>query len=42
MAEKLMHVTRDYAKGSSMQNILLKRLHADGILEADDMPLLLI
>lgn len=39
MAEKLMHVTRSYAKGSSMQNILLKRLHSSGILEADDMPL---
>ena len=39
MAEKLLHVTRDYAKGSSMQNIMLKRLHAGGILEADDMPL---
>jgi len=38
MAEKLMHVTTDYAKGSSMQNIFLKRLHAAGILEADDMP----
>ncbi|MEH7347097.1 GMC family oxidoreductase [Bacillus sp. JJ1532] len=39
MAEKLLHVTRDYAKGSSMQNVMLKRLHANGILEADDMPL---
>ncbi|WP_257009376.1 GMC oxidoreductase [Bacillus sp. 7884-1] len=39
MAEKLLHVTRDFAKGSSMQNILLKRLHSHGILEADDMPL---
>ena len=39
MAEKLLHVTRSYAKGSSMQNILLKRLHGNGILEADDMPL---
>ena len=38
MAEKLMHVTTDYAKGSSMQNTLLKRLHAGGILEANDMP----
>ena len=38
MAEKLMHVTTDYAKGSSMQDILLKRLHAGGILEANDMP----
>ncbi|NIK80302.1 gluconate 5-dehydrogenase [Paenibacillus castaneae] len=39
MAEKLMNVTRDYAKGSSMQNRLLKQLHANGVLEADDMPL---
>ncbi len=39
MAEKLMHVTRDYAKGSSMQNVMLKRLHGNGVLEADDMPL---
>ncbi|WP_438347524.1 GMC oxidoreductase [Paenibacillus sp. FA6] len=38
MAEKLLHVTTDYAKGSSMQNTLLKRLHAGGILEANDMP----
>ena len=39
MAERLLHTTKDYAKGSSMQNIMLKRLHAGGILEADDMPL---
>lgn len=39
MAEKLLHTTRDWANGSSMQNIMLKRLHAAGILEADDMPL---
>lgn len=38
MAEKLMHVTTDYAKGSSIQNILLKKLHAGGIFEANDMP----
>ncbi len=38
MAEKLMNVTTDYAKGSSIQNTLLKRLHAGGILEANDMP----
>lgn len=38
MAEKLLHVTTDYAKGSTMQNILLKKLHAGGILEANDMP----
>lgn len=39
MAEKLMHVTTEYARGSSMQRILLNRLHAGGITEADDMPL---
>ncbi|WP_342433325.1 GMC oxidoreductase [Neobacillus sp. FSL H8-0543] len=39
MAEKLLHVTKDYAKGSSMQNRMLKQLHGGGILEADDMPL---
>jgi hypothetical protein len=39
MVEKLLHVTRDYAKGSSMQKKLLKRLQSHGILEADDMPL---
>ncbi len=33
-----MHVTTDYAKGSSMQNNLLKWLHEGGILEANDMP----
>ena len=38
MAEKLLHTTTDYAKGSSMQNVFLKRLHAAGILEAKDMP----
>lgn len=38
MAEKLLHVTTDYAKGSSMQNVFLERLHAAGILEADNMP----
>src|SRR3954451_5545560 len=38
MAEKLLHVTTDYAKGSSMQDVFLKRLHAAGILEAADMP----
>lgn len=39
MAEKLLHVTTSYAKGSSMQNVLLKRLHANGIIDANDMPL---
>ncbi len=38
MAEKLLHVTTDYAKGSSMQKVFLRRLHGEGILEADDMP----
>ncbi|RHW35921.1 GMC family oxidoreductase [Lysinibacillus yapensis] len=38
MAEKLLHTTMDYAKGSSMQDIMLKRLHGEGILEARDMP----
>ncbi|SDN55921.1 gluconate 5-dehydrogenase [Psychrobacillus sp. OK028] len=38
MAEKLLHVTTDYAEGSSMQKILLRKLHAGGILEANDMP----
>ncbi len=39
MAEKLLHTTTDYAKGSSMQDIMLRRLHANGIFEAKDMPL---
>ena len=39
MAEKLLHVTTDYAKGSSMQDRMLRRLHAGGILEANNMPL---
>jgi choline dehydrogenase-like flavoprotein len=39
MAERLLHTTRDYAKGSSMQDRMMKRLHGHGILEADDMPL---
>lgn len=39
MAERLLHTTRDFAKGSSMQNVMMKRLHGEGILEADDMPL---
>ncbi len=39
MAEMLLHVTRDYAKGSFMQNRMIKRLHGEGILESDDMPL---
>ncbi|WP_253724342.1 GMC oxidoreductase [Sporosarcina sp. HYO08] len=39
MAEKLLNVTTEYAKGSSMQNSMLSLLHAGGILEANDMPL---
>ena len=39
MAEKLMNVTTEYAKGSDMQERMLARLHAGGVLEADDMPL---
>jgi hypothetical protein len=39
MAEKLLHTTTSYAKGSSMQRVILNRLHSNGILEADDMPL---
>lgn len=34
MAEELLHVTTDWAKGSSMQDRMLRRLHAAGILEA--------
>lgn len=39
MAEKLLYTTTDYAKGSSMQNVMLNRLHAKGIFEAKNMPL---
>jgi choline dehydrogenase-like flavoprotein len=41
MAERLLHVTTDWAKGSSLQERMLRRLHAAGILEAQDMPLAL-
>ncbi|WP_249871531.1 GMC oxidoreductase [Oceanobacillus saliphilus] len=41
MAEDLLHVTTDWAKGSSMQNRMLMNLHAAGILEAQNMPLAL-
>ncbi|WP_409271597.1 GMC oxidoreductase [Neobacillus sp. SCS-31] len=41
MAERLLHVTTDWAKGSSLQEQMLRRLHAAGILEAHDMPLAL-
>jgi gluconate 5-dehydrogenase len=39
MAEKLLHVTTEWAKGSSIQDRMLMRLHSAGILEAQDMPL---
>src|SRR3954469_7502325 len=39
MAERLLHVTTDFAKGSSMQDRMLRSLHAGGVLEAADMPL---
>lgn len=39
MAEKLLHTTMHYAEGSSMQNVMLKRLHANGFDEAIDLPL---
>ncbi|RDW18979.1 GMC oxidoreductase [Oceanobacillus chungangensis] len=39
MAENLLYVTTDWAKGSSLQDQMLMRLHAAGILEAQDMPL---
>lgn len=38
MAEKALNATTSYAKGSSMQNILLRRLYGKGILEARDLP----
>ena len=41
MAERLLHVTTDWAKGSSLQERMLMRLHGAGILEARDMPLAL-
>src|SRR3954467_10275256 len=41
MAERLLHVTTDWAKGSSLQERMLRRLHSAGILEAQDMPLAL-
>lgn len=39
MAENLMKTTTQYAKGSLLQEIMLNRLYARGIWEADDMPL---
>lgn len=39
MAERVLNCTTTYADGSSMQRILMNRLHAGGILEATNMPL---
>lgn len=39
LAEKAMNVTTSYAKGSSMQNVLMRRLISRGIPEATDFPL---
>lgn len=39
MAERVLNCTTSYAEGSSMQRILMNRLHAGGILEATNMPL---
>ncbi|WP_043931865.1 GMC oxidoreductase [Bacillus sp. EB01] len=41
MAENLLHVTTDWAKGSSLQDQMLMRLHSGGVLEAQNMPLAL-
>jgi gluconate 5-dehydrogenase len=38
IAERIMKVTTSYAQGSSIQNILMNRLHANGIPEATDVP----
>lgn len=39
LAERVLHCTSAYADGSSMQEVLMNRLHAHGILEATNMPL---
>ncbi|MDR7855539.1 GMC oxidoreductase [Tissierella sp.] len=39
MAEDLLNTTTQYAKGSAMQDIMLNKLHARGIWEANNMPL---
>ncbi|WP_242143364.1 MULTISPECIES: GMC oxidoreductase [unclassified Bacillus cereus group] len=39
IAEKAMNVTTSYAKGSSMQNVFMRRLLSRGIPEATDFPL---
>ena len=39
MAEDVLNTTTQYTKGSSMQSVMLNRLHARGIWEANNMPL---
>ncbi|CAM4069980.1 GMC family oxidoreductase [Paenibacillus alkaliterrae] len=39
LAETIMNVTTSYAQGSSMQKVLMNRLHANHIPEATDFPL---
>ncbi|WP_328285159.1 GMC family oxidoreductase [Paenibacillus alkaliterrae] len=39
LAERAMNVTTSFAEGSSMQRVLMNRLHAGGIPEATDLPL---
>lgn len=39
IAERSMNVTTSYSKGSSLQNVILNRLYANGFLEATDLPL---
>ncbi|WP_255570274.1 GMC oxidoreductase [Cohnella sp. CFH 77786] len=39
LAEEMMSVTTDYAKGSSIQQTLLKRLRAQGLADAQALPL---
>lgn len=39
IAEDIMNVTKFYADGSSMQNLLMKRLQGNGFLNATDIPL---
>lgn len=39
IAEEMMDVTNDYAKGSSIQRTLLKRLRAQGLADAQALPI---
>ncbi len=39
MAEEVLNTTTQYAKGSSMQKVMLNRLHASGIWEANNLPI---